>query len=249
MPELVARRIADDILAQDLQPGATLPPERELTAAYGVSRGTLREALRILEANGIIAVVTGPGGGPVVQPIRPDALTRNLSLLLRLSGTPLAGVVEARLALEPLTASLAAERATEEDVERLQEVVEQMATTVDNEESFLRLNRQFHEEIAKISRNSVLGFFAATLSSINDGHAAGVHYSTARMKGVNASHRRIADAIRDRDPKRAANEGKIHLEEFRALLERRYSHLLTGPVRWMLGDESRDPHPGGTRAE
>jgi GntR family transcriptional repressor for pyruvate dehydrogenase complex len=238
MPDLVAHQIADDILSQNIEPGTTLPSERELTVAYGVSRGTLREALRILESHGIVAVRTGPGGGPVVQPIRPDALTRNLSLLLRLSGTPLAEVNEARSALEPLTASLAAERATEEEVQRLQELVDLMDASIGDEADFLRLNRQYHDEIAKVSRNSVLGFFAATLSSINDGHAAGVQYSIARLRAINASHHRIFEAIRDHDPERAANEAKIHLQEFRALLERRYPELLTGPVRWMLTDNT-----------
>lgn len=238
MPDLVAHQIADDILCQGIEPGTTLPSERELTVAYGVSRGTLREALRILESNGIIAVRTGPGGGPVVQPIRPDALTRNLSLLLRLSGTPLAEVNDARLALEPLTASLAAERATEGEIQRLQELVELMDASIEDEANFLRLNRQFHEEIAKISRNSVLAFFAGTLGSINDGHAAGVQYSTSRLKAISASHRRIFDAISSHDPECAANESKTHLQEFRALLERKYPELLTGPVRWMLSDNS-----------
>jgi GntR family transcriptional repressor for pyruvate dehydrogenase complex len=237
MPQLVAHQMAEDILAQSIEPGTTLPPERELTEAYGVSRGTLREALRILESNGIISIRTGPGGGPVVQPIRMDAMTRNLSLLLRLNGTPLSEVVDARLALDPLTASAAALRATEEDLASLEKIVGEMNANVDDESKFLRLNRKFHEDVARISRNSVLGFFVMALSSINDGHAAGVVYSHRRLKAVNESHRRIFAAIKERNPERAAEEARVHILEFRALLGSRFPDLLEGPVRWLLLDE------------
>jgi DNA-binding FadR family transcriptional regulator len=239
MPDLVAERIAEDILSQRIKPGTTLPPERELTEAYGVSRGTLREALRILESYGLITVRTGPGGGPVVQPVQIAGLIRTLSLVLRLAGTPLAEVVEARQAVEPLTASFAAMRATDDEIAELEQFVQAMDEAVGEQEEFLESNQRFHEAVARMSRNSALAAFAGTSSSIIDGHGAGVQYTPARLRAVNASHRRLFEAIRDHDPDRARTEADAHLQEFQAYIEKKYPQLLRGRVRWMLGDEGK----------
>src|SRR5713101_6510309 len=106
---MVADAIAEEIFEKGLAPGVVLATESKMLDQFGVGRATLREALRLLEAEGLIAVRAGPNGGAVVQRPSEDRLARLLSILLAVAGTTLQDVIEARQVLEPALASLAAE--------------------------------------------------------------------------------------------------------------------------------------------
>jgi len=231
MPELVAWQITEEIISQEIEPGRVLPSERELMEAYRVSRGTLREALRILESYGLIKIKPGPSGGPTVQPFRWDAMIGPLSIFMRIRGTPLSEVIEARLALEPVTAKYVAMNASATDIVELERLVDRMDAEIEDETKFRQYNRLFHEAVAQMSSNFVLEYFASTLSGIIDGHRAGVRYSIARRKAINASHRRLLEAIKAHDEERAAAEARSHVEEFHDYLHKRFPDLLMGPVR------------------
>ena len=116
---IIAQRIVSEITAEGLGPGSMLPSERVMLENYGVGRGTLREALRFLEFQGVVAMKPGPGGGPVDR--QPDAsyLGNTIVLLLQFSATPFRAIAEARVALEPMIAYLAAQHITDEALERL----------------------------------------------------------------------------------------------------------------------------------
>jgi GntR family transcriptional repressor for pyruvate dehydrogenase complex len=115
----LADTITETILTSGLRPGARLPSEQKMREQFGVGRGTLREAMRVLEAEGLITVRSGPHGGPVVA--EPDAvrLARLLILLLISWGTTLRSVYDVRILLEPLAAGRAAQSATGEQIEEL----------------------------------------------------------------------------------------------------------------------------------
>jgi len=82
LSELVAKRIADDIFADGLAPGARLPGEKEMLDRLQVSRGTLREALRILEVHGLLVIRSGPGGGPTVAQMTASDFSRVCSFYI-----------------------------------------------------------------------------------------------------------------------------------------------------------------------
>src|SRR3954454_17028374 len=115
----LADSITDTILKSGLQPGARLPSEREMREQFGVGRGTLREALRVLEAEGLITVRSGPHGGPVVAKPDADRLARLVILLLIGWGATLKDVYEVRIVLEPLAVAEAATAATPEQLEAI----------------------------------------------------------------------------------------------------------------------------------
>ena len=104
---VVARRLVDEILRDDLAPGTRLPPEHEMLEQLEVSRGTLREALRYLELQGVISIKSGPGGGPAVAVPDGHNLASDLGLLLAMSRTPFQHVLDVRLLLEPPIAAAA----------------------------------------------------------------------------------------------------------------------------------------------
>ena len=114
---LVAQRIMRDVSRSGATPGDLLPAEKAMLEQYGIGRGTLREALRLLEFQGVIALKPGPRGGPVL--LSPDAahLASSLLLFMQLHAAPYRTVVEVRHALEPITARMATLRGDKETVE------------------------------------------------------------------------------------------------------------------------------------
>src|SRR5690348_7282197 len=145
---LVAQRIVRDIVRGGMRPGDLLPPERMMLETYDTGRGTLREALRLLEFQGVIALKPGPGGGPILMNPAPSHLASTLQLLMQLNQAPYRVIVEVRTALEPMISQLAAERITDESLSELAGTVEQMRDSSDDRDSFLDSNRRFHTVIA-----------------------------------------------------------------------------------------------------
>jgi DNA-binding FadR family transcriptional regulator len=229
---MVAHALAERVAGLD--PGAHLPPERELIAELAVGRNTLREALRLLEVQGVVAVKTGARGGPIV--IRPDhrALADTLSVFLQSSDVIYGEVVAARRAIESDLARIAAERATAEDIEALRSSISRMADTVHDEELFLEENLAFHGLCATIAQNAVLRVFHSSLKAISDGHIIGVAYSQQRRTAILKAHKAIAEAIAARDPERSYAAMDLHMQEFEDYMKRRYPELLNRRIRWIL---------------
>ena len=106
--ETVARAILHHISGNGLPPGTTLPSEAAMVAQYKVSRATIREALRILEFNGLLTMRRGPEGGPVTVRAEPRELGRVMTLHFQAAGAHYEDLVQARADLEPIMARLAA---------------------------------------------------------------------------------------------------------------------------------------------
>lgn len=117
--EQISRQLRDAIVTEGYRPGDRLPPTRELAGSFGVSRALVMEALRVLEHSGLLVTRPGASGGTFV--VRPDAdpLMRQLDLLVRLNGVGVVALTEFRVAMEGQNAAWAAERATAEDIVRL----------------------------------------------------------------------------------------------------------------------------------
>jgi GntR family transcriptional repressor for pyruvate dehydrogenase complex len=213
LADQIARRIVHVIASNALAPGTRLPVEAELGEQLGVGKNTLREALRLLEAWGVIEIKQGRGGGPIVRTPRPEDLREALTVQLLFSAATLDDIIEARCCVEPPSAMLAAERMTEADVQQLRRSVQRMRDMAGNHAAFLEENRFFHTHIAEATGNVVMQAFADTLESVLDGTSRGINYKPARRLAVAAAHERIADAIAGRDPTLAGKEMEAHLRE------------------------------------
>src|SRR4051812_30490825 len=160
----LAQRIVDMICDEELPEGYVLPTELEMLEQWGVGRASLREALRILEVQGVVHMRRGPGGGPVVRaPSRRD-LARSASLHLQLHRATYADLVEARLAIEPVMARLAAERGAP-----VVAALEEINLRFDPEPgpATVELFQSFHQALEDLSHNSVLGLLAGSLREIS----------------------------------------------------------------------------------
>ena len=154
--ELIADAVRAQIANGELQPGRPLPNETELMAHFAVARPTVREALRILEAERLVEVVRGARGGARVQ--QPDirAASGICALLLQLQGATIADVYEVRLMLEPTAARLAAKRAPKLAARALEAVIADEARIVDQGQSLASLAMRFQETLVDLSGNPAL---------------------------------------------------------------------------------------------
>lgn len=231
--ERVARELVNHIVDNDLAEGTKLPNEKQLVEVFEVGRTTLREALRLLETRGVITVRPGPGGGPIVRRPRADDLREGLTLILQFSGGSLKDVLDARTALEPMMARLAAERIEDEQVEELAASVQRMRDGSDDHDIFLSENQFFHAKIAEVTGSGVLQAFNDTLKSIADGVVVGVEYTARRRLAVAAAHEKVVEALRTHDPDAAAEAMRAHVGEAGEFWNRKYPELISRPVRWV----------------
>lgn len=238
---VVADAIAEHIFSKRLKPGTVLATEARMIADFGVGRATLREALRLLEAEGLIVVRAGPHGGAIVQQPSPDRLARLLSILLTLAGTTLLEVVEARRLVEPALAMLAAVNASDADLARLADAVVRLRQAVQDgsvdPDRFRDATTEFHTIIAAASGNGALSALWFAVSKISDGQEIGVHYGPDAMRAALAAHQKIADAIRNRNPQRASEAMTRHLAGHIAYLTESYPKVLGRAVRMVDGSE------------
>jgi DNA-binding FadR family transcriptional regulator len=184
----LADALREKILTGGFDEGASLPSERDIVDETGLGRGSVREALRVLEVEGLIRTKTGRHGGAFTT--RPDesGLTRFVSLFVRGRRVPVLALLEARATLEPSLAYLAALNRTPADEAALSDACAAMEATTDSA-AFGRLNLAWHYDVARASHNELL---VAFLFSIENAIA---HGSEAHAKVFDADFADIRPAV------------------------------------------------------
>ena len=229
----IANALITRILEGGLKPGDMLGTEAELVAEYKVSRPTLRESLRMLEAQGVVTLRPGPRGGVAVGRPSVDTLAHALSVFLYLQNVPFGAVLKAREVIEPALAHEAALHGTEAEFNELEQSITRMRA-VTNQEGFIQENRTFHEVIAKISRNEVLESFWAAISLLASGERHGITYSFGNRAHVLKAHELILEACRSRNAAAAASQMAEHVGELEHLVRRRYTPALGEPTQMLV---------------
>lgn len=221
-----AHRVALDhieqlILSGTFPVGARLPPERELAKRLGVSRGAVREAIRVLQAQGILESRPGPTRGTRIIAGQTEALGRLFRLHLALTSTSAADLTDTRVALERSTAMLAARHWDEEAINRLGIVMDRMDRET-NLDTFNSLDTDFHVEIAITAHNPFIGNLTAAIrealrAPIRDASMAMTDWQELRVT-LCRQHRAVFQAIERRDGESAATLMEEHIRTaYRAL--------------------------------
>jgi len=208
--EDVAAQILEAFYAEGLQPGEWLGTEAKMAERFNVSRVTIRDAVSGLAARGLIDVRVGARGGLRIATSDPERLIDAFSIQLRLMGLSRDELFEAMLAIEPVTASLAAERATDAQLGILRELVEQSCAVLDDPVRFATLAVGFHQALAEMSSNRALRASLAALRSTQLVHM-GPPTTRPIAERVARIHHRILDAIAARDPDLARARMLDHL--------------------------------------
>jgi len=172
--ELVARKLRRMIVDGELKDGDHLPHEAELMEHFSVSRPTLREAVRVLEAERLVEVRRGSRSGARVCVPGPEVVARPASLLLELSGATVADVYIARQAVEPAAARLLAENGTEEAFDELERIVDETIPSSFESGTFGQAAARFHLRMVQLAGNSTLALIAGMLHEIYERHTTNV---------------------------------------------------------------------------
>lgn len=231
--ELVAREIVEEVLNLGLQPGEVLPSETAMMSRYQVARATLREALRLLEAQGLVTIKPGPGGGPVTTAVDASNLGRTSTLYFRLAGATYRELAEAMEVMQPWLAELAAKRADPEVARKaLTASLEATDAVRGDAEGIWRVAPQFHEIVYSLSGNLVLSTSASALSAIFREQVLSAIDLEPKREDFFEAHRRLAQAIINRQPELAYGLALAHQQDINKLCADSNPTLLDRKIDW-----------------
>ncbi|GAB25464.1 putative GntR family transcriptional regulator [Gordonia polyisoprenivorans NBRC 16320 = JCM 10675] len=213
--DVLANDLRERILRGEFPSGTALPPERELVTQTKMSRTTVREALRILEVQGLVAIRTGRSGGAFVQQPGGDSVATSVNLLIRGQQLRLTDLLETREAIEPACAGLAAKYRNDEDIAAL-EAANAVIGDLDNPlEKFLQANVDWHIGVAVASHNELLtGFMTALSNAIYSSTENKAFVDDEVRKVTFKAHKTITDAIRAGDSAAATRRMTKHVHGY-----------------------------------
>lgn len=236
-PEKVSQRIAaalvEDITRGGLQPGDRLPNETAMVERFGVGRGSLREALRVLEIHGLISLKSGPKGGPVVLDVDPRDVSRTFSLYLSLRGATMEELVQTRQFIEPMVARMAAENRDPDGHARLELALTNEAALVAGDPRYVDAANDFHYVVASMTGNTVLDLMATGLKEL---------YTTRLVEGglarettspeIRLEHAEIGRAILDGKPQKAEKLMRDHVAYYLGRLKEVAPAFTASTITW-----------------
>lgn len=198
-----------------IKPGDTLGTEKDLAARYDVSRIVARDALRSLEALGVIEIRMGKGGGARIAKGNPQLFAEALAIQLDLTGIGPGEVIDAQRAIECMAAELAAENATPADIARIRQLLTEAERTIAQRDEYTRVSKAFHFAVAEASHNRVL-----VVQLISLDHVAWPMRNTtltpAVARRVLDVHKELASLIEMRDPAGARRLMDDHMRMIRS---------------------------------
>ncbi len=211
--EIIVEQIRLLIQQGQLRPGDRLPPERDLCERFGVSRVTVREALRMLESSGLVEIRVGARGGAFVTVPTSDRVGEGLAQLLSMSVISAADVTEVRMVLEVGIVPLVCERATEEDLADLEKICERSENALRSNDYSMAMSLEFHTRVGQATHNPaavmlIESFRGPILMSLQQAKDAAPEMGEVGTE----EHERFIDAVRARDVDAATRIMREHLE-------------------------------------
>ena len=212
MSEVIVEKIRELMREGHLKPGDRLPPERDLCERFGVSRVTMREALRMLESAGLVDIRVGARGGAFVTAPSSNRVGEGLADLLTLAVISAADVTEVRLILEVGIVPLVCERATEEDLAALEAICERSEEALRKGEYSMGMSLEFHTAVARATHNPALemlveSFRGPILMSLEEAREVAPEMGALGTK----EHEQFIEAVRRRDAGEASRIMREHL--------------------------------------
>ena len=208
--EAVARRILDMVTTGALRPGEALPPERELAVSLGVSRPSVREAIRGLAILGVVR--TRQGGGASISELDADAILGPIQFFLSLEESNVRNLYDARSLIESDVARRAAENMDAAALDRLDEILAAQSGTIDDPGAFRQSDLAFHEALWEGSGNAYLKRIGESLNVIGLEFRKKASETRGVLEQSLKDHHALVKAIRSRDPEAAARAAAQHMQ-------------------------------------
>jgi GntR family transcriptional repressor for pyruvate dehydrogenase complex len=218
----IARQIESLITSGKLKNGDRLPPERDLAWAFGVSRHSVREAMRTLEEKLIVKSL--PGSGTYVLAGDSNLVVDYMAQAIFKEKAKLEEIFQFRRMLEPYIASIAAKNATSEDIAHCESILlkQTRKETILNVEDMVNLDKEFHISLAKVSKNGILLRVSETINNILQECRDEAYQGVFRLNKSVEGHKRILLAIKKKDPELAYSEMNDHIRLIEGLVLRRF---------------------------
>jgi len=228
--EMVAGLLRDRIVNGQLGDGDLLPKQEDLLKEFGVSLPSLREAMRILETEGLISVRRGNVGGAVVHRPTSEAVAFTLGLVLQSHRVTLPDLAAALRVVEPACAAMCAQQPTRRKIAtQLRALTEEAEPHVEDGPEFTRAAREFHDELARLCGNGTLRELVGTLEMLwsdyearwaDDTTRRGAYPEVELRRRVLTAHTAITEAIRSGNAEAAEKASRQHLEQSQQFLLR-----------------------------
>lgn len=226
----VAREIVRHIHEERIPAGQKYLSESEAIEKYQVARGTLREALRYLQIQGVIEIRPGPNGGHFVAHPRWDNLASSIALLLQFSDATIESIIEARVSLEPGMAALAARNATGEDISGMKAILDQLTGKIGDYESYYRLYMEFWDQLAQASHNDLFVFLSPALRRIT--WTAGIRPNESQREKALGNIRDVLKAVAAHDEAGAFKAMKQLETSYLQTMRADYPREISKTVSW-----------------
>lgn len=235
----IARRLMREAAEQGLAPGDHLGAESWLLERYGVARGSLREAMRLLESQGAVEMRRGAGGGAIMALPQPAQLAGVLAMTLQSGHGTLRTILETRASIEPTMAALAAQRRTPEEAEAILRCTDDLLGSRHDSTLFHVNNRRFHDLVAAASGSLLLAAIVPALSWMSQ--AIGWEHDPRVRKRVAVEKQHIAEAIEQGDSWSASQRMSRMITAYEEI-ETIHPNRLDAPVVWADVDELLEKH-------
>lgn len=230
--EVVAFAIVKGIVGSGLQRGDRLPLESEMLEHYQVSRESLREALRLLEAQGIVTIRRGPQGGPMVGEAQSANLARTMTLYFQLAGATYDELLDAWLTLEPLAAELAARHPDRAAVVSALDTHTHEFNDGGERTAYTAHSNTLHFDINELAGNRVLGLILGAVGDTIRTHVL-LQIDPFKIRGlIDDDHSAIAEAIIEGDGQRAHAAMAAHIANLLPIYRDHWEGDLDGPIEW-----------------
>lgn len=217
--ETVMTHLTDAILERTYAPGTRLPTERQLAAELNVSRSAVREAIKVLQAQGIITTAAGPTHGTRITTSPSAAFGRMLRLHLALGSTDFGELTETRVVLERAAVSAAARRATPEALAGARTLAWRMTLATSSQE-FNELDTDFHVALAEVGENRLISDFTVAIRQavaplIRDAQTTTADWESLRRR-LATEHLEILEAVAEGRDSDAADLTERHIRRAHA---------------------------------
>ncbi len=210
--EAVVSQLQSLIVTEKLRPGDRLLPERDLAARFGVSRTAVRDAILVLEERGLVEV--RPGAGTFVVLDVSDAVRESIGLLLEVEKSSFEHIHEVRRIFEIEMATLAAERATLDDIQTLERAYAAMDQSPPNSRLYVEADQEFHLTLAKATHNDIfLTLLAPIIEKLQEFRYVLAAHVPESPRRAQEYHRMLLDSVRSRNRSGARDSMKQHMRQ------------------------------------